>query len=96
MIANVPYHRMRPGLLSRIVKQIRNFINHRGETNFLALIAVEIKGTSWLHQEYNLSVTGIKQMESDKQIGKLRLSIYIYNSYITEIFSNIGKRNMPK
>ncbi|XP_061163365.1 HEAT repeat-containing protein 6-like [Saccostrea echinata] len=29
LIANVPYSRMRPGLLSRVVKQIRNFINYR-------------------------------------------------------------------
>ncbi|XP_053374870.1 HEAT repeat-containing protein 6-like [Mercenaria mercenaria] len=29
VIANVPYHRMRPGLLSRIVKQVKHFINHR-------------------------------------------------------------------
>ncbi|KAL3856514.1 hypothetical protein ACJMK2_011262 [Sinanodonta woodiana] len=29
LIANVPYHRLRPGLLTRIVKQIRHFFNHR-------------------------------------------------------------------
>ncbi|XP_052270212.1 HEAT repeat-containing protein 6-like isoform X2 [Dreissena polymorpha] len=29
VIANVPYHRMRPGLLGKIVKHIRHFINHR-------------------------------------------------------------------
>ncbi|XP_052802166.1 HEAT repeat-containing protein 6-like [Mya arenaria] len=29
VIANVPYHRMRPGLLGKIVKHIRHFVNHR-------------------------------------------------------------------
>lgn len=29
LIGNVPYSRMRPGLLSRVVKQVRNFITYR-------------------------------------------------------------------
>ncbi|KAL4223144.1 HEAT repeat-containing protein 6 [Mactra antiquata] len=29
VIANVPYHRMRPGLLSRIIKNVKHFIYHR-------------------------------------------------------------------
>ncbi|VDI23178.1 Hypothetical predicted protein [Mytilus galloprovincialis] len=29
LISNVPYQKMRPGLLSRVVKQVRNFLGHR-------------------------------------------------------------------
>ncbi|KAL5016169.1 hypothetical protein ScPMuIL_005758 [Solemya velum] len=29
LILNVPYHRMRPGLLSRVIKHVRHFINHK-------------------------------------------------------------------
>ncbi|XP_033748444.1 HEAT repeat-containing protein 6-like [Pecten maximus] len=29
LIGNVPYHRMKPGLLSRVIKLVRNFLNHR-------------------------------------------------------------------
>ena len=32
LIPNVPYQRLKPGLLSRVVKQIRPFIQHRGNT----------------------------------------------------------------
>ncbi|OWF39764.1 HEAT repeat-containing protein 6-like [Mizuhopecten yessoensis] len=29
LISNVPYQRMKPGLLSRVIKLVRNFLNHR-------------------------------------------------------------------
>ncbi|XP_067648655.1 HEAT repeat-containing protein 6-like [Haliotis asinina] len=29
LVMNVPYHRLHPGLLTRVVKQIRHFLNHR-------------------------------------------------------------------
>ncbi|XP_041349716.1 HEAT repeat-containing protein 6-like [Gigantopelta aegis] len=29
LVSNVPYHRLQPGLLGRIVKQIRHFLNHK-------------------------------------------------------------------
>lgn len=30
LVVNVPYHRLQPGLLSRVVKQIRHFLAHKG------------------------------------------------------------------
>ena len=30
LVVNVPYHRLQPGLLSRVVKQIRHFLSHKG------------------------------------------------------------------
>ncbi|XP_048252221.1 HEAT repeat-containing protein 6-like [Haliotis rufescens] len=29
LVMNVPYHRLHPGLLTRVIKQIRHFLNHR-------------------------------------------------------------------
>ncbi|XP_014664957.1 PREDICTED: HEAT repeat-containing protein 6-like isoform X2 [Priapulus caudatus] len=29
LVLNVPYHRLHPGLLTKLVKQLRNFMNHR-------------------------------------------------------------------
>jgi len=38
VIANVPYQRLRPGLLGSAVKQIRPYLSHRGELQHLALV----------------------------------------------------------
>lgn len=32
LVSNVPYRRLRPGLLSPLWKQIRPYIRHRGES----------------------------------------------------------------
>jgi len=37
VIANVPYQRLRPGLLGSAVKQIRPYLTHRGKSNILSL-----------------------------------------------------------
>ena len=38
VIANVPYQRLRPGLLGSAVKQIRPYLSHRGELHHLAFV----------------------------------------------------------
>ncbi|KAJ8312659.1 hypothetical protein KUTeg_010032 [Tegillarca granosa] len=48
LVANVPYHKMRPGLLTRVMKQVRNFLYHRDPnvrvaclTCFGAVVAIQ-------------------------------------------------------
>ena len=41
LVANVPYQRLKPGLLTRIVKQIKPFLSHRGEWSNEPLVVCE-------------------------------------------------------
>jgi len=42
LMANVPYQRLRPGLLSCAVKQIRPFLSHRGQSWVRAVVRLEV------------------------------------------------------
>lgn len=43
LMANVPYQRLRPGLLSSAVKQIRPFLSHRGRSDSSLICIIQFK-----------------------------------------------------